>query len=498
MTKSIQHTIAGALAAVLLIAPAGAESPLLKEFQEAFISLGEAVLPSVVEITSQGGNRDEQSREELFRFFGTPDGGGEEGERGEGGEGQPGPPENQGPRPPSIATGSGFIFDSAGHIVTNNHVVEGAEKITVHLSNGKELPAEVVGRDPDTDVAVVKIDPTGLDLKPVTVGDSDLLKVGQFAVALGSPRGLTGSISFGHVSGLGRERLNLPDDKLRFQHFIQTDAAINLGNSGGPLCDIDGNVIGINIAIVFGANSIGFAIPINRIKAVVPQLIADGHVVRGWLGVQIREVAAQAGLEGVEVKDFVEALKLPDEQGAWIDKLTPQGPAEKSGLKPEDVVYRIDGTVVKDGTDLINQISMIKPGTVSQLDVWREGQEIKVAVEIGEYRGREMAIFGPDVLGIHVTKLEADPERLKEFGYKEDLKGVLAGAIVPKSPAEEAGLRRGDIIVKIAHKDVGDLDSFRALIKENAEPGKTLLIRVARPNSEDESKFVKVPDDFKF
>jgi serine protease Do len=246
--------MAALVALLLLGGNAVARSPILKEIEDAFIRLHQEVRPSVVTIDTKGApaqseTRGEPDLEDLFRFFGVPEGG------------RPRGPMR--PMPRTRATGSGFIYDTAGHIVTNNHVVDGADSITVRLSNGSEYPATVVGQDPDTDLAVIKIEADEV-LPAVQLGDSDELKVGQFAIALGSPRGFEGSLSFGHISALGRENLaGLAAQGLRFQNLIQTDAAINLGNSGGPLANIDGEVVGINIAIVWGANSLGFAIPVN-------------------------------------------------------------------------------------------------------------------------------------------------------------------------------------------------------------------------------------------
>ena len=238
------HLFAGvavACAAILLAGGAQAMSPLLRDIEDAFVRLNEEVRPCVVNINTKGAAEEEggampEGYEDLFRFFGMPS--------PHGGQGMPMP------RQMRMSTGSGFIYDKEGHIITNNHVVQGAAEITVKLWDGKEYPAKLVGADPDTDLAVIKIEATE-DLPVVKMGDSSKLKVGQFAVALGSPRGLEGSLSYGHISALGRENLDdLRRQGLRFQNLIQTDAAINLGNSGGPLTNIEGDVIGINVAIV--------------------------------------------------------------------------------------------------------------------------------------------------------------------------------------------------------------------------------------------------------
>lgn len=479
----------------VLAANAFAASPLLKEIEEAFISLGENVGPSVVEISAEGGQisaEDQGNLEELFKnFFDAPNG-----------EAHPVPPEMR-QRP--AATGSGFIFDAQGHVITNNHVVEGAKEITVKLSDGTEHNATVVGTDPDSDLAVVKIDAAGLNLKPVKLADSDSLKVGQFAIALGSPRGLTGSVSFGHISALGRDELRLPI-RLRFTHFIQTDAAINLGNSGGPLCNIDGEVIGVNVAIAFGANSIGFAIPIDRVNEVVPQLISRGKVVRGWLGIGIRPVSALAASDNQEIEDYLKVYNLPDETGAHVDSITWMGPSEQAKLQSKDVIRQLNGKSVKDPRDLIDRVSAIKPGTSATLRVWRAGDPTNVRVTVGEFPGERAAYFGPSFLGMHVEELKISEEQAKQAGFAESPTGVIVpipaapvrpSGIVPESPAANADIRPGDVITRIAHQDVSNRDSFRSLIKEHAEPGEPLLIQIYRNSNELQDKIVKVPNDFK-
>lgn len=471
-----------------------AVSQLLKEFEDAFVQLGEKVGPSVVEITAEGGEISAEDRgalEDLFkRFFDGPD------------APEPQMPPEMGQRP--AATGSGFIYDAQGHVITNNHVVEGASKITVKLSDGSEHEATVVGTDPDSDLAVLKIDAAGLDLSPVTLADSDVLKVGQFAIALGSPRGLTGSVSFGHISALGRDELRLPIP-LRFTHFIQTDAAINLGNSGGPLCNIDGEVIGVNVAIAFGANSIGFAIPINRVAEVVPQLIARGRVIRGWLGISIRDVTQQAELDNQEIEDYVKVYNLPDEKGAYVQGVTWLGPSERAKLQGKDIIRRLNGKLIENSRDLIDQISAIKPGTTVTLRVWREAKPTNIKVTIDEFPGAQTANYGLSHLGIHVEELELDEEATKRAGFTDLPTGVFVpipappirpSGIVPDSPAADADIRPGDIITKIAHQKVTDRESFRALILEHAEAGEPLLIQIYRNSNEVEDKILKVPSDY--
>lgn len=466
---------------------------LLKVFQQAFIELSEQVRPSVVEISSQGPVSDEerQQMQELFRFF--------EQQREEGGEIDPEAVPHDLPQRTPRSTASGFIIDELGHIVTNNHVVRGADKIEVELWDGTLVPAEITGQDPDADLAVIKIDPRGLNLRPVMLAEGDV-QVGQFAIAMGSPSGLTGSFSYGHVTGLGRESLELPDRDLRFQEFIQTDAAINLGNSGGPLCDIDGHVIGVNVAIVYRANSIGFAIPVSRVREVVPQLIEHGKVIRGWLGVSVRELAQQAFEEQVELEEFIQANKLPDKNGSYIAGVTPGGPAEKGKIEQDDVIREINGVQIKTSTDLVNTISAITPGEKAHIKLWRRGQEMELDVAVAEFPGQLTARFGRDFLGIHVEVLAADainPRFLEERKLDEAPSDFFVAAVVDKSPAAEAGIRRGDLVVEVGYKEIKNLEQFKKALKQEAKAGEALLMKVWTLSDEEPRKvYVKVPVGF--
>lgn len=467
---------------------------LLKVFQQAFIELSSQVRPSVVEISSQGPVSDEEREQmqELFRFF-------EQQQREEGGEGAPDAVPHDLPQRTPRSTASGFIIDTQGHIVTNNHVVRGADKIEVELWDGTIIPAEITGQDPDADLAVIKIDPRGLSLRPVELAD-DNVQVGQFAIAMGSPSGLTGSFSYGHVTGLGRESLELPDRDLRFQEFIQTDAAINLGNSGGPLCDIDGHVIGVNVAIVYRANSIGFAIPVSRVREVVPQLIEHGKVIRGWLGVSVRELAQQALEEQVELDEFIQANKLPDKNGSYIAGVTPGGPADKGKIQQDDVIREINGVPIKTSTDLVNTISAITPGDSAHIKLWRRGQQMELHVVVAEFPGQMTARYGRDYLGIHVETLAADavnPRFLEERNLDEVPSDFYVAAIVESSPAAEAGIRRGDLVVEVGYKEVKNLEQFKKALKQEAKPGEALLMKVWTLSDEEPRKvYVKVPVGF--
>ncbi len=458
-----------------LCSTAYATSPLLKEIETAFIELGEKVRPTVVYIEVE---REAQSGmeslplppglEEFLPFFRGP----------QNPEGQPNRPQMR-RMPRALASGSGFIYDKRGHIITNNHVVADAKSVNVKLWNGKSYDATVVGRDPQTDLAVIKIEPD-IDLPVATLGDSSTLRVGQFAMAAGNPARLEGSLSFGHITALGRGRqdaIRLPDPVLRFMDFIQTDAAINLGNSGGPLCNIDGEVIGINIAIVWGAESIGFAIPVNTAKKVVPQLISKGKVVRGFLGVQIDDAS-----------NFAEADNLPDGKGAYVVSVIPDKPAAKAGIQVYDVIRKVNGQPVENASDLTFKIAEVPPGQTVTLEIWRDGKPIEIQAQLDELSEDQLAQAsgvgaqgGEDSLGLRVQSLTND--MLEALGLDPGTKGVIVTSVAPDSPAEKAGISENDVIVEVAKQPVDSAQRFEEIIKQNSEPGRAILFRVLRgPN----------------
>lgn len=462
-------------ASLFSAAPALAQNTLLHEMEQAYIGLHEKVGPSVVNIEIRGRANEEAQpgMEDLFHFFGVP------GPQ----QGEPMNPENM---PRMQATGSGFIYSKDGYIVTNNHVVADADTITVRMFNGKEYEAKVVGTDPDTDIGVIKIEPDG-ELPAVALGESGNLKVGQFAIAIGSPRQLEGTVTFGHISALGREGLaGLRVQGLRFQNLIQTDAAINLGNSGGPLCDIDGEVVGMNTAIVYGANSIGFAIPVDTIKDIVPQLIDKGHVTRGYLGVGIDDV-----------HDYADAVSLPDESGAFVKEVRPDTPAERAKLQTYDVIRKINGEEIKNANDLVRRVSQFAPGSKITLEVWREGKPMDVEVDLDEWQPQEEMASnkggGSDVLGMQLRALS--PDVTERLGLEPDTKGVLVSNVKPNTPAEEAELMPGDIIIEVAQKKVSNPAELKDAIEKEGKPGKSLLIRFIRGNRDPDITVLRVPKE---
>lgn len=449
---------------------------VISEIERSFVDLTERIKPFVVNIraksTSEQRQIDIRDFNELFRFFGMP--------FPEGGQAPMVPKRVQ------TALGSGFIYDKSGHIITNNHMVENATDVTVTLSNGTEYPATVVGRDPDTDLAVVKIEPKQ-DLPVAPLGDSSTLKVGQYAIACGSPQGLQGTFTFGHVSALRRNELDLPG--LRFENFIQTDAPINVGNSGGPLCDAHGRVIGINVAIVYGANALGFAIPINTATSVVPALISQGKVVRGFLGIGVRDA-----------RPYAEALDLPDSEGAFVLSVQDGGPADDAGLRPYDVVLRVNDTKIEDASDLVSTISQFSPGTEVELSIWRDNETISKTVQLAEYTnntgtngGKPEAQSGTasESLGIRVAPLTN--ELRQQLQLDQSVEGSLIIDMDPGSPAADAGLMPGDVITEIAKQPVDNPDTLNKLLDKHAEPGHGLLVGIVR-GGQQEIVVVDIPN----
>lgn len=452
---------------------------ILEEIERRFIEIHEKVGPSVVSIERESiVSGFEINRDELFKRFGIPVPDNEDA------------PNTRTPRNPEIkqkvyGTGSGFIYSKEGYIVTNNHVIEGAEKITVKTSSGKKYNANVVATDSESDLAVLKIEPEE-DLVPVALGDSDSLKVGQFVAAIGSARGLEGSISFGHVSALGRENLrDLQLQGLTFQHLIQTDAGINLGNSGGPLVNIKGEVVGVNVALMMGANRIGFAIPVNTVKKVIPQLIEQGKVSRGYLGVAV-----------TNVERFYNALDLPEPRGAFVKKVQEDTPAFHAGLQVYDVILKVESKDIESAQDLVNTISSYPPGTEVKLQVWRDGKTIPFTVVLGERNlttTSQKMIVKPRFFGMSLGEL-TEKEREK-LNIDEDIKGILVESVEPGSPADDAGLIPGDIIIEVQKVPVSSLEKAKQVFTEIAINRKPILVRYKRGEEEPDITVINLSNE---
>ena len=361
--------------------------------------------------------------------------------------------------------GSGFIVSDDGFILTNNHVVEKADEITVTLLDKEELRAEVVGTDPKTDIALIKIK-TGKKLPFVPLGDSEKLEIGEWVVAIGNPFGLGHTVTTGIVSAKGRVIGSGPYDD-----FIQTDASINPGNSGGPLFNMKGEVVGINTAIIQGGQGIGFATPVHLAKSILGQLREKGRVTRGWLGVYIQRLTA----------DMAETLSVPGKKGALVADVTQGGPAEKAGLRSGDVIVSFDGRDVSDEHDLPQIVASTKPGKNVEVVVIRDGKEAKIPVTIAEMEPEsgQTRAGGPDISkGLGLTVQDITPEVARHLDI-ENRKGVLVSAVESGSPAKEAGFREGDIIRAINRTPVKDSQEFESRIKKMKEE-KTVLFLVER------------------
>ena len=363
--------------------------------------------------------------------------------------------------------GSGFVIDTAGYILTNNHVVENADEIMVRLATGKEFKAKVVGRDQKTDIALIEIHGAS-DLTAVTLGDSDGLRVGQWVVAIGNPFGLENTVTAGIVSAMGRHINQGPYD-----NFIQTDAAINPGNSGGPLLNTKGEVVGINTAIYSrgGGNiGIGFAIPISLAKEIVPQLKEKGHVTRGWLGVMIQKVTP----------DIAESLGLTESKGALVADVVKDGPAEEAGLKQGDVIVEFDGKAVSDSAELPLLVARTPVGRSVKLKVIRDKKAEAFTVKIAELKDEEAQQEGSGTtedLGITVQTLT--PELAENLQLDRGLKGVVVTQVDPGGPAADAGLRRGDVILEVNRAPVKDVGAYNKAVRA-AGKGKSVLFLVRR------------------
>jgi len=361
--------------------------------------------------------------------------------------------------------GSGFIVSDDGFILTNNHVVEKADEITVTLLDKEELRAEVVGTDPKTDIALIKIK-AGKKLPFVSLGDSEKLEIGEWVVAIGNPFGLGHTVTTGIVSAKGRVIGSGPYDD-----FIQTDASINPGNSGGPLFNMKGAVVGINTAIVQGGQGIGFATPIHLAKSILGQLKEKGKVIRGWLGVYIQRLTP----------DMAETLSVPGKKGALVADVTKGGPADKAGLRSGDVIVSFDGKGVSDEHDLPQIVASTKPGKNVEVIVIRDGKEGKIPVTIAEMEpeGGQAKAGGPDLSkGLGLTVQDITPEVAKHLDI-ENRKGVLVSSVESGSPAEDAGFREGDVIRAINRIPVQDSKEFEQRMKKGKEE-KTVLFLVER------------------
>ncbi|NLD35508.1 MAG: DegQ family serine endoprotease [Desulfatiglans sp.] len=372
---------------------------------------------------------------------------------------------------PQSGLGTGFIIDKEGYILTNNHVVEMADEIKVTLEDKSEFEAKIVGRDPETDIALIRIE-GAKNLKALKLGDSDLMDVGDWVVAIGNPYGLGNTVTAGIVSAKHRNNVGIGT----FDNFLQTDASINPGNSGGPLININGDVIGINSAIYSqtgGSVGIGFAIPINMAKDLLPML-KTGKIVRGYLGVGVQDITP----------DLKEQFKLESENGALITQIYPDGPSEKAGLKRDDVIISFMGKEIKDSKRLPYLVSATPVGTEAEVVVIRKGERKTFSVKLGERppSDEEGVVKESSSMNLGMSIEALTEEKARRYGIA-DSEGILVLDVEYNSPAAEAGLRQGDIILEVDRIKIKTENDFEAKLK-SYRPGDKLLLLVKRGKSQ--------------
>ena len=360
--------------------------------------------------------------------------------------------------------GLGFIFDPEGYIITNNHVVEGAEEIKVKLSGGEEIAAEIIGLDPKTDLALIKLKKAGA-YPYLSLGDSGQVRIGDWVVAIGNPFGLDHTVTSGILSARSRSIGAGPYDD-----FLQTDAAINLGNSGGPLLNLRGEVIGINTAIIAGGNNIGFAIPTNLAKGVVNQLKSKGRVVRGWMGVMI-----------VEVKpELAKGFGLGEPRGALVREIDPTGPAVAAKLKPGDVILKFDGQEVKQWQDLPLIVANTDVGKKVKIVVFREGKEATLDLTVSELKDNASDAAGAkadaEALGLNLSEITTEMRSRHKLGEQE---GLFVSGVEAGSPAAEADFQAGDVVFEVNGRAIRKSDDYRAALK-GKKAGEALSFLVRR------------------
>ena len=415
-------------------------SPALVQMSDALADVAAQVTPTVVNISTTKTVKEENPMYPFFedpffrKFFGEPN--------------EPGGKEY---KYKERSLGSGVIVSSDGYIITNNHVVEGANEIRVVLADKREFRAKVVGADSRSDVAVIKI--PAKDLPAITWGNSDKLRPGEMVIAVGSPFGLTQSVTMGIISAVGRANVGIED----YEDFIQTDAAINPGNSGGAMIDLHGNLVGINTAILSGGGGnegIGFAIPVNMARNVMDQIVEHGKVIRGYLGVTIQDVDP----------GMAKAFGLGQGGGALVSDVGPDSPAAKAGVQRGDIILKLNGNEVAGRNDLSLRIAEMAPGTVAHLQIYRNGKTQELNVAVGEFpekaaAGQPSPGGGGAAIGLHVQNLTAD--LAQQLGLPAGTAGVVVTDVDPSSAAAEAGIQRGDVIQEVNRRPVRDEEQYR-------------------------------------
>ncbi len=429
-----------------------------------FVALSERVVPSVVSVySSDVADPDEERRmpRDPFHFFFGPQPDGDD-------------------REPRVrrSSGSGFFITATGEILTNFHVVEDADQIEIELDDDTQYTAEVVGRDPATDIALLRVIEPDRDFPYLPLGDAERLRVGEWVMAVGNPLNMDHTVTVGVVSAKGRV-LGLSDTS--FEDFIQTDAAINFGNSGGPLVNLNGEVVGINTAINARGQNLGFAVPVNTAKRILPQLRDTGRVTRGYLGITVQNVDQKTQ----------EAFDLPDRSGAFVQEVLPGHAADAAGIEPGDVILSVDGRRLEDTRDLIDTVSAMPPGREVKLEIIRNGERMTLEAELDERvpqdgdrdvePGEGAEEDSAERAGITVTDLTS---RMRQFyGVEDDIDGVLVTRVRALSPAGEEGILRGDVITEANGAEVRSVDDLIAAI-DAVDEGGFLRLYVHRPRAE--------------
>lgn len=446
--------------------PGSTESPgKYGTFQSIFTNVAKKAVPSVVSISMERTVNAPQYQTPFEFFFGPDPFGGENG----------GPQGRSPGRRRETGMGSGFITDIEGHILTNNHVVEGAQKLTVQLSDEREFEVEVVGTDKPSDLAVVKFKgKPPADLVPLKLGDSEKLQIGEWVVAVGAPFGLYETVTTGIISAKGRQNTGIST----YGNFLQTDAAINPGNSGGPLVNLDGDVVGINTAIYSqsgGYQGIGFAIPVNLAKNIMESLIKTGKVTRGWLGVSIQPIT----------QDMAEALDLKTKRGALIGDVVPGGPADKAGIRRGDVIVKLEDQDILDANDLMNRIALIEPGSAVELSVFRDGKEqtrkariIKREEERVAAQGRQNGTSsGGQVGGLGMEAADLSEEIRQGLKLGREVKsGAVVLKLDPGGKAAQAGIQEGDVILEANRTRISTAKDLQEAVSRPGKGGNILLL----------------------
>lgn len=424
---------------------------ILKDLEDIFVDIAQKVMPAVVNVETEQTidlSQDEKFRElhnlppDILRMFNIR-------------------------KVPTEGKGSGFIVDPNGIILTNHHVIAGADKVFVQLSSTMKYAAECFS-DEHSEVAVLRINTTE-PLPFIKLGDSEGVQVGQFAIAVGNPLGYDRTFSIGHITGKGRI-LDRFRDPVFYQNFLQTDANINRGNSGGPLINLDGEVIGINTAIVENATGMGFAIPIDIAKPRMDQLLTEGRVRYGFLGVEPKDI---------DLAVATAVYNLPDNHAVYIENIVPDSPAEKAGLQIRDIVLEVNGQSVEGANDLIQKVGAIRPGTRTSLKILRDKAEEELSLVVGERKDASMSITLDRQDNAWGMKVEpADPDLLRELGIDET-GGVRVTEVEFGTPAFRAGVRKDDIVYRINDQNVPNERTLRRL-QRTAAPGDFIVIEAYR------------------